>query len=382
MLYKKNSRFLDIISLINESIDNLLKEEVIVTPITDGKTKTKKQKFMVVEDGQLPPNTDTEFFIELKNAKEYKNDVKVGDEIEIEVVDLESMTDDGVLEFLSSNEITTKELEQIVLARGTTIRVAGKILRYGPRQLNRIKQVANAAIQMKKYSDRYGKKLEHSRCYCNTIFDDNVDEDTGKADKGVYKSTISDQPEHIQEELLATWEFCENKYGKFIIDKDDRAESSQTCVELEGWYEDAESLIDDLISDLQQYYTIKGYKKGYENKKTYGADKGVGEKIVTHDAMLSKFSSNVEYTPSGVGTYSILFNDNDVVKFEILKTYGNRSDTVLVERQGTSNKYVMGFDSAKEKSPQSSNAFWVVNTDGSISNIRTVWSGKILEFED
>ena len=102
MLYKKNSRFLDIISLINESIDNLLKEEVIVTPITDGKTKTKKQKFMVVEDGQLPPNTDTEFFIELKNAKEYKNDVKVGDEIEIEVVDLESMTDDGVLEFLSS----------------------------------------------------------------------------------------------------------------------------------------------------------------------------------------------------------------------------------------------------------------------------------------
>ena len=42
----------------------------------------------------------------------------------------------------------------------------------------------------------------------------------------------------------------------------------------------------------------------------------------------------------------------------------------------------MGFDSAKEKSPQSSNAFWVVNTDGSISNIRTVWSGKILEFED
>jgi hypothetical protein len=42
----------------------------------------------------------------------------------------------------------------------------------------------------------------------------------------------------------------------------------------------------------------------------------------------------------------------------------------------------MGFDSEKPKSPQGNNAFWVVNPDGTISNIKTIWSGKILEYID
>jgi len=382
MLYKKNGKILDILYLMSESIDNLLGEGIIVTPDSNGEVKTKKQKFTVVEDDQLPPNTDTEFYIELKDAKEYKSDVKVGDEIEIEVVDMESMTDDGLLDFLSSDEISAEDLEKIVLARGTTIRVAGKVLKYGPRQISRIKKVASAALQMKKYAERYGKKVEHSRCYCLTIFDDNVEEDSGKADINVYKASIADQPEQIQEDLLSTWDYCENKYGKYIIEKDDRDKTSLSCSQLEDWYEDAESLIDDMISDLQQFYKIKGYNKETEKYKDYSSNKSVGEKIVLHDYMLIKFNGDVTYSPGGGGSTTTLYNDDQVVKFEILKTYGERGDTVLVQKEGTTNRYIMGFDTEKVKKAQGNNAFWVVNADGSISNIKTVWSGKILEYID
>ena len=382
MLYKKNGRILDILYLMSESIDNLLGEGIVVTPGSDGELTTKKQKFKVVEDGQLPPNTDNEFYIELKDAKEYKSDAEVGDEIEIDVVDLESMTDDGLLEFLSSEELSAEDLEKIVLSRGTTIRVAGKVLKYGPRQISRIKRVASAALQMKKYAERYGKKIEHSRCYCLAIFDENVDEDSGKADRDIYKSSIADQPEQIQEDLLSTWDYCENKYGKYIIEKDDRTETSLSCSQLEDWYEDAESLIDDMISDLQQFYKIKGYNKEYEKDKNYSSNKSVGEKIITHEAMLIKFTDDVTWSPGGGGATTTLYNDNDIIKFEIIKTYGDRGDTVLVQREGTTNRYIMGFDSEKPKSPQGNNAFWVVNPDGTISNIKTIWSGKILEYID
>lgn len=108
MLYKKNGRMLDLIYLLNESIDNLLEQDVIITPYTEDVLVTKKQKFTVVENGQLPPNTDDKFYIELKDAIFYKSNVKVGDEIEIEVVDLDKMTDEGILSYFSSDEIDKK----------------------------------------------------------------------------------------------------------------------------------------------------------------------------------------------------------------------------------------------------------------------------------
>lgn len=381
MLYKKNGRILDILSYISESIDNLLEQGVVVTPGTDTEIKTKKQKFKVVEDGQLPPNTDTEFYIELKNAKQYKNDVKVGDEIEIEVVDLEAMTDDGILDFLSSDDISVEELEQIVLSRGTTIRVAGKVLRYGPRQIARIKKVAQAALQMKKYADRYGKKIGHSRCYCAQIFDEYIDEDTGKADREIYKSSITDQPEAIQEELLDTWDYCENKYGKDIIELDNRKETTTGCKFLEDWYEDAESLMDSLINDLQSYYKVKGYNKELSTKKKYDERSSVAEKIVRHNETNIKFTSDVIHTPTG-GAPTTIFNDDDIVVFEILKTYGEYGDTVLLRRKSDGKRFILGFDSEVVKKQQSNNAFWIVKSDGSIDNIKTTWDGKIMEYKD
>ena len=154
MVYKKNGRVLDIISYLNESIDNLLEQNVIVSPYSGEDVKTKKQKFTVVENGQLPPNTDTEFYIELKDALMYENSVKVGDEIEIEVADLDSMSDEGILEFLKSDEIDAKTLEKIVLGQRTTLRVGGKIIKYGPRTLGKIQRAAKKAVEAKKYVNK------------------------------------------------------------------------------------------------------------------------------------------------------------------------------------------------------------------------------------
>lgn len=380
MVYKKNGRILDIICLLNESIDNLLIEEVIVTPYTEDVLVTKKQKFTVVENGQLPPNTDDQFYIELKDAIMYKSNAKVGDEIEIEVVDFDAMDDDGLLSYFASDEIDKKTLEKIILGQKTTLRVGGKVLKYGPKSVRRLQALAKKAVEAKRYTDRYGKKSEHSVCYCLKLFDDHSDETTGDADKSIYMDTITDQPEFIQEELENTWDYCKDKYGNFINTKDDRQETKKSCEFIEDWYEEGEDILDDLISQLRSSYDVQGYDKDSERSREYKSDKSVGEKIVTHDYMEIKFDEDVVYTPSGGGATTTLFTNGSVILFEIKKTYGSRNDTVLVEHSG--NKYVMGFSTAITKKTQSDEVFWVVDPSGSISNIKTTWTGRIMSFRD
>lgn len=380
MVYKKNGRVLDIISYLNESIDNLLEENVIVSPYSGENVKTKKQKFTVVENGQLPPNTDTEFYIELKDALMYENSVKVGDEIEIEVADLDSMSDEGILEFLKSDEIDAKTLEKIVLGQRTTLRVGGKIIKYGPRTLGKIQRVAKNALEAKKYVDKYGKKSEHSLCYCLRLFDEHTDDDTGDADKSIYLTDVEDQPDFVQEELINTWDFCESKYGRKINKKDDRQESKKSCDFLESWYGEGESILDDMISDLQKSFKVVGYNKNSDKETKYNKEKKTpAEKIILHDYVEIEFSSDVVHTPRG-GTPNVLFNSGDIISFEILKTYGSANDTVLVEHGG--NKYILGFESATTKKAQSDNTFWVLDSSGAVSNIKTTWDGKIKSYRD
>lgn len=380
MLYKKNGRMLDLIYLLNESIDNLLEQDVIITPYTEDVLVTKKQKFTVVENGQLPPNTDDKFYIELKDAIFYKSNVKVGDEIEIEVVDLDKMTDEGILSYFSSDEIDKKTLAKIILAQGTTLRVAGKVLKYGPKSIKRLKMLGNKVIEAKKYTDKYGKKSEHSLCYCLKLFDENADETTGDADKTIYIDTIFDQPEFIQEELENTWEFCKDKYSQYIIKKDDRQETEKSCEFLEDWYEEGEDILDDLITQLKSSFEVRGYDKDTEREKEYKSEKGVGEKIVAHDYVEIKFEEDVVHTPTGGGAVTTLFSSGNIIVFEIKKTYGSRNDTVLVEHSGK--KYIMGFDTAVTKKPQSDEVFWVVDASGNVSNIKTTWTGRIMSFRD
>jgi len=380
MIYKKNGRVLDIISYLNESIDNLLEQDIIVTPYSGDKIKTIIQKFTVVENGQLPPITDDEYYIELKDAIMYKSGVKVGDEIEIEVVDFDSMEEDGILEFLKSDKIDAKTLEKIVLNQRTTIRVGGKILKYGPKGLVKLKKVAAGLVQAKKYVDKYGKKSEHSLCYCLRLFDEHTDDTTGDADKSIYLTDVEDQPDFIQEELINTWDYCENEYGSKINEKDDRQESKKSCDFLESWYEEGESILDDMISDLRKSFKVVGYDKNSEKETKYNKEKkSPAEKIILHDYVEIEFSSDVVHTPRG-GTPNVLFNSGDIILFEILKTYGSANDTVLVEHGGK--KYILGFESATVKKSQSDNTFWVLDNSGAVSNIKTTWDGKIKSFRD
>jgi hypothetical protein len=379
-MYKKNGKILDIISLINESIDNLIDENVIVSPYSGDNIKTSVQKFTVVENGNLPDNTDTMSYIELKDALMYKNDVKVGDVIEIEVADFDAMDEDGILEFFKSEEIDSKTLEKIILGQRTTIRVGGKIIRYGPRTLRKIQMAAKKAVEAKKYIDKYGKKTEHSLCYCLRLFDEHVDEDTGKAEKSIYMTDVEDQPEFVQEELENTWDFCESKYGTKIIEREDRQETKKSCDFLENWYEEGESILDDMIADLRKSFKVVGYDKGEESETKYNKEKkSVAEKIVAHDYVEIEFSSDVAHTPRG-GTPTVLFTAGSIVVFKILKTYGSASDTVLLENSG--DKYILGFDTAVVKRAQSDNTFWVVDPSGSVSNVKTTWDGKIKAFRD
>jgi len=380
MLYKKNGRILDLIYLLNESINNLLEQNVIITPYNEDDLVTKKQKFKVVENGQLPPNTDDEFYIELKDAIFYKSNAKVGDEIEIEVVDFDNMDDEGLLSYLSSDEIDSKTLGKIILGQRTTLRVAGKVLKYGPKSINRLKMLGKKVVEAKKYTDKYGKKSEHSVCYCLKLFDENADETTGDADKTIYIDTISDQPEFIQEELENTWDFCKDKFSQYIIKKDDRQETKKSCEFLEDWYEEGEDILDDLISQLKSSYEVRGYDKDTERERNYKSEKGTGEKIVAHDYMEIKFEEDVVHTPSGGGASTTLFSSGSVILFEIKKTYGSRNDTVLVEHN--TKKYIMGFSTAITKKSQSDEVFWVVDSSGNVSNIKTTWTGRIMSFRD
>jgi hypothetical protein len=380
MIYKKNGRVLDIISYLNESIDNLLEQDIIVTPYSGDKIKTIIQKFTVVENGQLPPITDDEYYIELKDAIMYKSGVKVGDEIEIEVVDFDSMEEEGILEFLKSDKIDAKTLEKIVLNQRTTIRVGGKILKYGPKGLKKLKKVAAGLVQAKKYVDKYGKKSEHSLCYCLRLFDEHTDDTTGDADKSIYLTDVEDQPDFIQEELINTWDYCENEYGSKINKKDDRQESKKSCDFLESWYEEGESILDDMISDLQKSFKVVGYDKKSEKETKYNKEKkSPAEKIILHDYVEVEFSSDVVHTPRG-GTPTVLFSSGDIILFEIKKTYGSANDTVLVEHGNK--KYILGFETATVKKSQSDNTFWVLDNSGAVSNIKTVWDGKIKSFRD
>lgn len=380
MIYKKNGRVLDIISYLNESIDNLLEQDIIVTPYSGDKIKTIKQKFTVVENGQLPPNTDDEYYIELKDAIMYKSGVKVGDEIEIEVADLDSMDEEGILEFLKSDKIDAKTLEKIVLGQRTTIRVGGKILKYGPRSISKLQKVATGLVQAKKYVDKYGKKSEHSLCYCLRLFDEHTDDTTGDADKSIYLTDVEDQPDFIQEELINTWDYCENEYGSKINEKDDRQESKKSCDFLESWYEEGESILDDMISDLQKSFKVVGYNKNSEKETKYNKEKkSPAEKIILHDYVEIEFSTDVVHTPRG-GTPTVLFSSGDIILFEIKKTYGSANDTVLVEHGNK--KYILGFETATVKKSQSDNTFWVLDNSGAVSNIKTVWDGKIKSFRD
>lgn len=380
----KNGKILSIVNNINKTIDFLLEQGGSVISPVSGDVPTKKQKFIVVADNDDKENTETEFYIKLTDAKQYDAKVEVGEEIEIEVLDMDSADDEGLLSILSSDEVSTEDLEQLVLGRRTTIRVGGRILKYGPRTLKRIKRVAGKAIDAKRFISRYGKKAEHSVCYCLSFTDDGLDEN-GDMDKNVFISSIVDQPEFIQENLLNTWYYCDKKYRKNLRKKDDRQETEKSCMFLDDWYKKSEDLLDDMINTLKQAYDVKGYDKKLDDEtKRVGGNKSVGEKITSQDYIEIKFSTDTSIGISGgvVGSAppaSPFFSSNDLRKFKIQKTFNERNNTVLLKKG--SRFFIMGFETTQIGKPQTDQYFAVYDeSTDKIINPKGKWSGKIMSY--
>jgi hypothetical protein len=194
-------------------------------------------------------------------------------------------------------------------------------------------------------------------------------------DKSVFSSSIIDQPEFIQENLLTTWKYCEDKYRKDISKKDDRQETEKSCSFLDDWYKKSESLLDDMIDTLKQSSDVQGYNKELDDEtKKVGEGKSVGEKISSKDNIEIKFSSDVD-----LGALGKPFLSGDVKKFTIKKTFNDRNNTVLLKRG--SKWYVMGFSTTQIGKPQDGEYFAIYDkSTDTVKNPKGTWSGTILSY--
>jgi hypothetical protein len=370
------------IEKINDTINQLLLEDdsgVIVIP----KGSAIKKKFTVVEDGDLPENTDTKNFITLTDAKDYKPDVKVGDEIEIEVLDFENSPLDEITDFFSSDDVSSDELKQITIGGPKTYRFGRRILRVGPKAYKTVKTAANSVLMVKRYFNRYGKKIGHSKCYCVKLVKDYVNVDTGKIERDYYEEDISDYIKPVAEEFLSKWDYCVDRYGKYIEDKDPRQETIKECISLDDMWEESKSITLELASMLQKFFKVKGIDIKKDKKDSHGgSENSASEKIALKDEISINFTSNSEWeddssTPSRT---VILFSSGDNVEFDIVGTFKSKNDTVMLEKKFGGKRYVLSFESASVGKPQSGK-LWRVKSDNTLYSGGSTWSGRINYFK-
>jgi hypothetical protein len=370
------------IEKINDTINQLLLEDdsgVIVIP----KGSAIKKKFTVVEDGDLPENTDTKNFITLTDAKDYKPDVKVGDEIEIEVLDFENSPLDEITDFFSSDDVSSDELKQITIGGPKTYRFGRRILRVGPKAYKTVKTAANSVLMVKRYFNRYGKKIGHSKCYCVKLVKDYVNVDTGKIERDYYEEDISDYIKPVAEEFLSKWDYCVDRYGKYIEDKDYRQETIKECISLDDMWEESKSITLELASMLQKFFKVKGIDIKKDKKDSHdGSENSASEKIALKDEISINFTSNSEWeddssTPSQT---VILFSSGDDVEFDIVGTFKSKNDTVMLEKKSGGKRYVLSFESASVGKPQSGK-LWRVKSDNTLYSGGSTWSGRINYFK-
>jgi len=370
------------IEKINDTINQLLLEDdsgVIVIP----KGSAIKKKFTVVEDGDLPENTDTKNFITLTDAKDYKPDVKVGDEIEIEVLDFENSPLDEITDFFSSDDVSSDELKQITIGGPKTYRFGRRILRVGPKAYKTVKTAANSVLMVKRYFNRYGKKIGHSKCYCVKLVKDYVNVDTGKIERDYYEEDISDYIKPVAEEFLSKWDYCVDRYGKYIEDKDYRQETIKECISLDDMWEESKSITLELASMLQKFFKVKGIDIKKDKKDSHGgSENSASEKIALKDEISINFTSNSEWeddssTPSQT---VILFSSGDNVEFDIVGTFKSKNDTVMLEKKSGGKRYVLSFESASVGKPQSGK-LWRVKSDNTLYSGGSTWSGRINYFK-
>jgi len=374
---KSFNKFFNSIKTINETIKLLIEDEGIISTIPD--SDIKKYKFTVVADGEEYENDKPnvgDSYMHLSEAKEIDPNAEVGGIVEVDAVD---GSYGGLMEFFSGDGINREELEEMAVAGPKTYRVGGKVVRVTTKTVRGVKGAAKSALFLKKYFDRYGKKVGHSRCYCLKFVSDGnyIDTDTGDVDRDQYESDITDLIKPVQKEMLSKWDYCIDRYGDDIVKKDDRQETYEECVTIDSIWGEQKSIFDDIVSKLQSVMKVKGIsiKKKKEDVKS---DSSVVEKIVTNDEIVIKFSEPVvRENPSGPPPPTQELFDVGTFTFEILGSYKEKNNTVKLKKGG--DKYIFSFDKSTIRQPQGG-VVWVLNSDDSIQDKKGKWKGKIVNY--
>ena len=398
MLYKKNKYISNIYTYINETIDILLNEQIKVISLPEG---AKLKKIYIKVEGN---NYTGDYYEVLDNGKKEvfhekiddvkdkfnKKNVKENDEFEHEIVVFDDSKEEGLLDYLTSNKISVENLGKtytdLRLAGPAVFKTSGKIIRLGTKTfligkkgLKMLGKIVNTMRGMKRKED----EKPHSLCYCLKLTQDGVD-DKGNLDRGQYSRNISDQSNTIYQKLMDEYDYCVSEYGSYIDNSNVRVRTKKSCVMIDDYYSDSKSLIDDIISNLQSVYDVKGYnKKGI--KKTEKKDTiTIGEKLTMYKKISLEFSENVEYEKGnvkfdgGVGASSYRFN--------IVGTWrDNREDTMILERSGE--YYIFGFSNARLQDRENGGVTFHCSDSSCTSrknksSNKTRWKGKITDLID
>lgn len=359
--------FLKTIDQINESINRLLEQGVIERP---SGSNVRKEKFIVIEDGKDIPN-DGKNYIHLKDAKAYKGDVKVGEEIEIEVIDFEAMDEQTLIEtirkYSEEGKISESDLQKIAIAAGSSKfrRTALGMIRIG----SKLEKVAKTVILLK----RYKKVIPHSDCYCAKLFNDNKDETRvpHEPSKTVYMSKVSGYIAAVQKEFEETWDECENNYPELIRKEDERNVVLANCDTLESWYDDAKSVLTTIINDLGKYFKITGID--VKNKKlASGEEQSVAKTIGLNERITIHFEDPFK-NKSG----TVVYGTRDV-RFEI-GTYKEVGKTVkLIDGRNT---WYFEFETPATKQIQSGSAWPDDGSGNPDSSLSVSWKGFIVKYD-
>jgi len=218
-------------------------------------------------------------------------------------------------------------------------------------------------------------QLPHSICWCARLFDEHQD-NTGKPDKSSFENSIGGYSDAVRKEFKKKWKDCE-KFKRDIGDKKDRVEVLNDCGPLEEWAEQAQSVIDTLLQELGQYFTIRGRKS---NKGT-GVKNSIAQQISNNKKISIYFSlpdstqyltlekpngSNIDVFKGGLQTF----------KIKGVHKGGSEGKTVVLSKGGE--KMVFSFTTSKKGVAQSGEVWYI---DGNVkANHPSTWRGQIDKF--
>jgi hypothetical protein len=362
-------KFLDDINSINESINRLIMEDGIISAPPDD-VRTVKEIYVVIADGQEPKDKE----INLKDAKVYKSDVKVGDEIEVPVINFEDMTESEVeqklRELSEDGKISWKDVEQIALGATSSKvrRTAIGVVKLGPK-------VAGAAGRLVLLG-KLKKKIPHSQCYCVKLFDENKDDTVTppKPSRDIYEASLSEYIDTVRDEFLMGWDECEENYKKFIDDADERNKALDACPAIEGYFENAQDVLDSIFSSMSKFFDITGINV---KKKTLSkGEKSNAKTIGSYEKVQLHFTKTIPAFGGGGGSMCTNCDSGDDEIFTI-GTYKEEGDVVRLSLGA--NTYYFEFDTAIPKKEQKGSV-WKDDGTGKPASNPVSWQGWIIKY--